>query len=520
MVNKTMYKNIQKLKLKGNSKAFVSRKLDLTRKTVKKYWDMSETDYQEYLFDLMFRSKEFDPFKDEIFEVYAANEYKKLQASSIFDYLEEKYGLLPATEKSMRNYINYLVESGQLELKNNVRIYQKVPELPMGKQLQLDFGEYKMKSGLKLYMFASVLSSSRYKYIAFQDKPFTTEHLITHLLNCFDYIGGMPEELVIDQDSVMVVSENHGDIIYTKDFSAFKDEMGLKIYTCRKADPETKGKIENVIKFVKRNFLSIRNFTLLEEARNSLARWLVRRANGKISQATRRIPAIAFEDEKNHLRPLKNSIFRRHLLIAREDRSVSDKSYISCNGSTYSVPVKYRNKSVDIYPATKNLFVYDQNTGEEIVCHTYSLIPGGKMTIYEHFRESSKKLIDLKQEVLDLFESPLWIEFAEINFKIFPRYNRDQCILAKKFFSKDIKEELLNKSLDHCLENKTYSYKDLSDAYNYFKEEPKAEKGSNLSPAVTLNISHKIPTPDVAKRAVDVYTDLVKGGKELCHERI
>ena len=58
----------------------------------------------------------------------------------------------------------------------------------------------------------------------------------------------------------MVVSENRGDIIYTKDFKQFIEEMDLNMYVCRKSDPESKGKIENLIKFIKRNFLRIRDF--------------------------------------------------------------------------------------------------------------------------------------------------------------------------------------------------------------------------------------------------------------------
>ena len=105
-------------------------------------------------------------------------------------------------------------------------------ELPYGKQLQIDFGEYRTKSGLKLYIFAAVLSASRYKYATLQDRPFTTLDLIHHLLDCFEYLGGIPEEIVIDQDKVMVVSENRGDIIYTKDFKQLIEEMDLKMYVC------------------------------------------------------------------------------------------------------------------------------------------------------------------------------------------------------------------------------------------------------------------------------------------------
>ena len=108
--------------------------------------------------------------------------------------------------------------------------------------------------------------------------------------------------------------------------------MGLKIHTCRKSDPESKGKIENVIKFVKNNFLSVRDFNSIQEAQNSLGGWLVRRANGKLSQATKRIPAMDFEEEKKHLNPLKNSIFKHSSLLARDERSVNDKSFISFDG--------------------------------------------------------------------------------------------------------------------------------------------------------------------------------------------
>jgi len=131
--------------------------------------------------------------------------------------------------------------------------------------------------------------------------------LINHLLDCFQYIGGIPEEIVIDQDKVMVVSENRVDIIYTKDFKQFIEEMDLKMYVCRKSDPESKGKIENLIKFIKLNFLSIRDFENIEKAKERLSKWLRRVANGKISLATRRIPQEMFIEEKAHLRTLKTS---------------------------------------------------------------------------------------------------------------------------------------------------------------------------------------------------------------------
>ncbi len=117
----------------------------------------------------------------------------------------------------------------------------------------------------------------------------------------------------------MVVNENYGDIIYTKKFGMFITEMDMKMYVCRKADPESKGKIKNVIKYVKYNFLQVRDFNNLEQAQDSLRKWLIRRANGKISQATKKVPSLAICEERLYLRPVRNSIFRKDTRITREE---------------------------------------------------------------------------------------------------------------------------------------------------------------------------------------------------------
>jgi len=406
MVKKTMYQKIVRLKQQGYSKFGIAEELKIDRKTVRKYWNTSEEDFRKHRYMQLFRRKCFDSLRSKILEIYKLNDFEKLPMSSVYDYLEELQGTLPGTEKTLRNYIHYLHDTRQLEFQSKQRYYQQVEEQPYGKQLQVDFGEYRTKSRLRLYMFAAVLSASRYKYVVFQDHPFTTADVIGHLLDCFNFLGGMPEELVIDQDSVLVVSENHGDIIYTKELRFFIEEMGLAMYVCRKADPESKGKVENVIKFVKYNFLASRDFEDLEEANKRVKKWLKRRANGKISQATKRIPGQVFEEERKHLRPIRNSIFRIDSLLGREERLADEKSMISVGGSQYSVPTKYRNKLVEIYKTEKKLFVFDIRSREQIYCHAVSLIAGRKVIAKEHFRQNEKSAGELKGEVLKRFSFP------------------------------------------------------------------------------------------------------------------
>jgi len=175
---------------------------------------MSEKKYSRHIEKVRYRTKIFEPYQPHILNLYKVNDFQRPEKSAAYDYLEEKLGSLPGTKRSFRNYINFLVETEQLKFNDHKRIYSPVAELPYGKQLQIDFREYRTQRGLKLYIFAAVLSASRYKYCALQDRPFTTLDLIHHLLDCFDYLGGIPEELVIDQDKVMIASENRGDIIY------------------------------------------------------------------------------------------------------------------------------------------------------------------------------------------------------------------------------------------------------------------------------------------------------------------
>ncbi len=472
MINKAMFRQVQEFKRQGYSKAAISQALKLDPKTVAKYFAMEEEEFRSYRQGHLYRDKAFDAYRQEILEVYGANDFEKVQVSSVYDYLEERYGALPANEQSLRNYISYLIQTDGLRLDQGARLYTKVPELAFGKQMQLDFGQNRCRSGLRLYIFAAVLSASRYKYAAFQGHPFRTLDVIQVLLEAFDYFGGRPEELVIDQDRLMVVSENAGDIVYTKDFQFFIEEQEVSLWVCRRADPETKGKVENLVKFVKGNFLSTRDFKCLEEAQSGVLRWLGRRANGKISQATRQLPAVLIERERPHLRPLRNSIFRKDLLLGREERAANEKSVISVRACGYQLPPRYKNKTVEIYTTEEELFVFDIYTGQEIASYRLSLIPGQLVSSRTFRRENEKTIEELKAAVINLFESESWKRFTERNFESFPRYVRDQCLEALRFFTgREVDRGVLENALVYCLENETPSFTNLKDGYIHFERE-------------------------------------------------
>lgn len=118
---------------------------------------------------------------------------------------------------------------------------------------------------IKLYFIARVLSHYRYKYKEWLDRPFTTLDVIRTHENAFEWYGGIPRELAYDQDSLLFVSENGGDLILTEEFQLYCQERKLNFNICRKADPGSKGKIENIVGFIKHNFAQHRVYYGLEK---------------------------------------------------------------------------------------------------------------------------------------------------------------------------------------------------------------------------------------------------------------
>ena len=100
MVDKKMYRQIQNFKRKGLNKKEIASELEKDPKTVAKYYSMGEEQFKGYKQEHMFRDKIFEKYEDDILEIYSKNDCRKLYMSSVYDFLEEKYNVLPGTEKS------------------------------------------------------------------------------------------------------------------------------------------------------------------------------------------------------------------------------------------------------------------------------------------------------------------------------------------------------------------------------------------------------------------------------------
>ena len=85
------------------------------------------------------------------------------------DWLLERFPDLDVGDSTTRLYVNKIREEYYIPKPKKIHHYESVEEQPMGKQMQVDWGETKQKTEekkeVKLYCICFVLSHSRYKYI-------------------------------------------------------------------------------------------------------------------------------------------------------------------------------------------------------------------------------------------------------------------------------------------------------------------------------------------------------------------
>ncbi len=159
----TVYSRIQQMRQAGFSQRQVARRLDINRKTVKRYWEMPLEEYEKMNLGIC-RMQALDKYEKQI--VRWLLEFPTLTAAQVSDWLKEQYRA-EGSERTVSRYVKQLREKDGLKKSQPPREYEAVPELPMGQQMQVDFGQMAMRNVdggcTTVYAAVFVLSRSRYK---------------------------------------------------------------------------------------------------------------------------------------------------------------------------------------------------------------------------------------------------------------------------------------------------------------------------------------------------------------------
>jgi transposase len=451
--NWIMYHEVQRLIREGLSLASIGKALVMDQRTVKRYSLMSEAEYAFFLESKEIRDKLLTPYESFVRDKLMA--HPGVSAAQMHDWLKEYHpDLVHTAAKTVYNFVMSLRQKYNIPLEEADREYFVVEELPYGQQAQADFGHYILRSTedrrKRIHFFVMMLSRSRMKFVQFSDAPFTTRMTIDAHEEAFKFFSGMPREVVYDQDRLLLVDEGMGELLLTQEFKDYVFEQELQLHFCRKADPQSKGKVENVVKYVKNNFLYARAYYDLETLQSQAIAWLQRTGNGTPHGTTKKIPLEEWQNEQAHLRPwLSVKILPSYIM-----RTIRKDNTFAYLGNFYSVPqgtFKTKDTMVMIWLKQSELHVHDK-AGTFLCRHVVVESKGNTVINTDHKRDKSLKLKELLIQAASMFLNPgLAIQYFEMIRKQRSRYLRDQVQAIQKVIESKNKQ-LVADVLQQCVD--------------------------------------------------------------------
>jgi transposase len=295
------------------------------------------------------RISRLDPFKAQIVRLLETHPYS---AQQIFQRLREEG-----------------FEGGFTILKDYVRkvrpvrreAFLKLSFAP-GECAQLDWGEYGSigvgSTRRRLSFFIMVLCYSRLMYVEFTVSQ-TMEHFLAAHQHAFTAFHGIPTRLIIDNLKSAVLQRVVGEApVFNARYLDFARHWGFSISPCNVAKGNEKGRVENGVGYVKKNFLNGLDFLDFSAVNPAAQVWLDTIANVRIHGETHQRPVDLFIEEQPRLRPLNPMPYDIALINSQR---ASKQFRVTLDTNRYSVPAEYASQRVTLKATPDWVCVYHQD---------------------------------------------------------------------------------------------------------------------------------------------------------------
>lgn len=248
------------------------------------------------------------------------------------------------TYSSVRRFVHHICPS---EPEAVVRVHTAP-----GEEAQVDFGSvgslYDPVRGCArpAYVFVATLSFSRHQYaeLVFDQKIPTWIGLHRR---AFAFWGGVPHRLVPDNLKPAVVQILVDGPVLGEAYRRMAQHYGFLVSPTRPATPEHKGKVENGVHYVQRNFMAGQQFADIDAANSRLLAWVMEVAGTRRHGTTHQAPLQLFRDqEQAALLPLPAEPFS---LCAVKPVKVHADCHVVIDGSYYSVSYRHIGHTLDAY---------------------------------------------------------------------------------------------------------------------------------------------------------------------------
>lgn len=272
----------------------IARELGISRKTVKATLRRNgPPDYQRQA-----RPSNLDPYKPYLLE--RLREFPELSAKRLFDEIPAQ-----GCERRISIPKDFTREHRVPRKRTVVRF-----ETPPGEQAQCDYAEIGVHEvrGIptKVYAFTMLQSYSRYLYIEFSDSCASDAFLAAYI-RAFAYFGGMPRPVLYANAKVVALERTRTVVTFNEVLLDSAGRLGFRPKLCRPYRPQTKGKVERTIGYVKDAFLMGRTFTDIDDMNTPVLAWLEDEANVR-EHATTGVPTRERLGHEGGLTPISEPL--------------------------------------------------------------------------------------------------------------------------------------------------------------------------------------------------------------------
>jgi transposase len=247
-------------------------------------------------------------------------------------------------------------------------------ETAPGKQMQIDFGQKKVRVGaavVVVHVLVATLCYSRRVFVkAFLGER--TAEWLDGIAAAFRRFGGVTQVLLCDRARCLVASSDRatGAAVFTPALLQFCRDWSLLPRACAPYRARTKGKVESGVKYVKRNALAGREFASFAALELHLEQWMAE-ADERVHGTTFEKPLERFaRDERSALQPLAD-VKPHHVRVVK--RRVANDAFVDIDTVRYSVPHHLVRERVEVWVTAIDVRVrYD---GVEVAVHARSFEP-------------------------------------------------------------------------------------------------------------------------------------------------
>lgn len=346
MIDYELFCKIRHLKEReGLTPAQIALELALDGRTVAK-WLAKESFCQR---KPAVRVSKLDPFKADIGRMLERHPYS---AAQLLQRLREQG--FDGGYTIVKNYVRKVRPP-------KVRAYLKLSFAP-GDCAQVDWGCHgSVNVGgtrRRLSFFAMVLCYSRMLYVEFTVSQ-TMEHFLACHQNAFEFFGAVPKRVMVDNLKSAVLKRTLGRApVFNPKYLDFANHYGFDIAPCNVGRGNEKGRVENAVGYVKKNFLAGLNIADFAALTPAARLWTDTVANVRIHGETRKKPVELFENERSCLSALP--VNRFDVATVSQIRA-SSQFRISVDGNRYSVPAEHAGAALTLKTYPERLCIYRED---------------------------------------------------------------------------------------------------------------------------------------------------------------